>query len=1160
MTGRVLRPIIYAALLLFIAVATVIAVCAGTPFGSHWLIRQAVQFSGQPLAIERIEGTLLGGLTLDGIDYRSATAAFSAETLALQWRPLGLLTGELALTDVKGRRFTIDLPAADTEDAEDKSGVIEFPDLALGLSLGRSKIDTLTVTRGGETYQIDSLQLAGAIDATRISIKQLDLRTPDYGFSLTGRLSTRQPRTLHATIRWYAGEADQPTAAGQAETDGTLTDFEFTHTLQEPLTVQSNGRLQWQAEGPVIKADSRLPEQSLERVALPGWTLKESHLHTEGWIDNYDWTAQLGMEHAKHPSAKGTAKGQGDLSEITLDAFNIETLDGDVSGSGRLAWMPRLEWRAQIDGKALNPEPIAPRWKGRVRFSARNSGHYDYATQRVSVNTRQLDLDGRLGEHDLSAGGGFDISGDAVEAHRLNLHIGGNRFSFNGSLSDDPGRIANLAWDVDAGDLSTMPLPPDIAVAGRLKGKGHVGGVLKNPRVTAQMSGTGITYGNVSAETIQLNASHTNTGRHTLRVTAGDLTFNARKIRDSELIVTGTPSDHSIELRIKSESLDASVAVRDGALDLQPNRPWQWRAIMQQLDIQTGYAGDWSLQNDSKITLSPARLAIEQNCLKSGDAHLCARARWSPQNGFDVNGDIRALPLSLLHPFIAANTQLEGDVNGGFTVTGAGDSRQARLELNSPPGRFIISDADGDTVQYAWRRLNATAEHDSGVTRTRVDFDLAELGRIHADAALAADNRLDGNLRASVEDIGWLESLLPRLRGLTGSLQARATLSGTPADPRIDARISMQKAAADVPALGISVTDFTATVEGQDNRFRIESSAYSGPGRLNAEGRLRLEPDMQYALDMTIAGEAFEVLNLPRATVQVTPAINFNLTPSTAEASGKVLLPSAHVNIKTMPTSAVSVSPDARIVDQSSARADADRLRAVTANLKLKLGEDVHFNGLGLQTRLSGELDLTETPGQPPLAYGELTVVEGHYKAYGQKLRIDGGQLIFQGPYDNPALNVRAVRETPDATVGLRISGTPKQPRSEIFSEPPLPESEAIALLLTGRSLSSASESDANMLINAVASLGMARGQGITQQIAQTFNLDQVRLQAGSGFEEGSLLLGKHLSPRLYVEYAVGLFNQAGQLNLEYALTESLKLEAQSGDERSMDLMYRIER
>jgi translocation and assembly module TamB len=115
-------------------------------------------------------------------------------------------------------------------------------------------------------------------------------------------------------------------------------------------------------------------------------------------------------------------------------------------------------------------------------------------------------------------------------------------------------------------------------------------------------------------------------------------------------------------------------------------------------------------------------------------------------------------------------------------------------------------------------------------------------------------------------------------------------------------------------------------------------------------------------------------------------------------------------------------------------------------------------------------------------------------------------------------------------------------------------------LLLTGRSLSSASESDANMLINAVAALGIERGQGITRQIAQTFNLDEIKIQAGGGFEEGSLLLGKHLSPRLYIQYVVGFLNQAGQLNLEYRLTENLKLEARSGEERSMDLMYKIER
>ena len=60
---------------------------------------------------------------------------------------------------------------------------------------------------------------------------------------------------------------------------------------------------------------------------------------------------------------------------------------------------------------------------------------------------------------------------------------------------------------------------------------------------------------------------------------------------------------------------------------------------------------------------------------------------------------------------------------------------------------------------------------------------------------------------------------------------------------------------------------------------------------------------------------------------------------------------------------------------------------------------------------------------------------------------IERGDLLFTGTTDNPALDVRATREVEGATVGLTVTGTLRNPRSEIFSMPELTESEALARL-----------------------------------------------------------------------------------------------------------------
>jgi hypothetical protein len=47
--------------------------------------------------------------------------------------------------------------------------------------------------------------------------------------------------------------------------------------------------------------------------------------------------------------------------------------------------------------------------------------------------------------------------------------------------------------------------------------------------------------------------------------------------------------------------------------------------------------------------------------------------------------------------------------------------------------------------------------------------------------------------------------------------------------------------------------------------------------------------------------------------------------------------------------------------------------------------------------------------------------------------------------------------------------------------------------------------------------------------------------------------------PRLYVEWAQGLFEASSAVQLEYRISEQLRLKARSGTSQSMDLIYEIE-
>src|SRR5690606_4670194 len=93
------------------------------------------------------------------------------------------------------------------------------------------------------------------------------------------------------------------------------------------------------------------------------------------------------------------------------------------------------------------------------------------------------------------------------------------------------------------------------------------------------------------------------------------------------------------------------------------------------------------------------------------------------------------------------------------------------------------------------------------------------------------------------------------------------------------------------------------------------------------------------------------------------------------------------------------------------------------------------------------------TPAQPSLrVVGEVRTRRGTYRAYGQQLTIETGVLRFAGPYDDPALDIVAIRPNlRDQRVGVQIQGTAQRPQVALFSDPELPDSEKLAWLVLGR-------------------------------------------------------------------------------------------------------------
>jgi translocation and assembly module TamB len=275
--------------------------------------------------------------------------------------------------------------------------------------------------------------------------------------------------------------------------------------------------------------------------------------------------------------------------------------------------------------------------------------------------------------------------------------------------------------------------------------------------------------------------------------------------------------------------------------------------------------------------------------------------------------------------------------------------------------------------------------------------------------------------------------------------------------------------------------------------------------------------------------------------------------------TGSLLVPHARITVKKLPPNVVKVSADEVIVGPMAP--PAEQLTSavpVSINLVASLGDDVHFEGLGLSTDLGGSVNIRSLQTGTLIGNGVLELRNGRYEGYGQKLAIQDGRLLFAGPLDNPALDIRATRTVGDVIAGLELTGNADSPQSRLFSDPAMSDAEIMSYLVTGKPLSASSTGkDSQALAAAAASLGA--NNPVSQELSEKLGIE-LGVESGATDADTALTVGKQLSPRLHVDYIYGMFNEAAAFKVIYKLTKYLNLTGQAGTQQSIDLEFSIDR
>lgn len=866
-------------------------------------------------------------------------------------------------------------------------------------------------------------------------------------------------------------------------------------------------------------------------------TLKEARLGLAGTLKNWAAVGKASVEREKQ-SADLQFDVRGNDQAAAIKQLLASTPGGSLDVTGQVAWAPQLDWDVAVKLAAFDPGYFVPGWDGKLSGALASKGRQLPAPAGSPVGTAgsyEATVDvpgikGTLRKRAVDAQGRFALRGEQGEGN-VKLAVGNSRLTAKGSVGD------RLDIDAQLDPVQLDDLLP--GSSGSLRGHVLVKGPRTAPDITADLVGNGLRWDDWSAEAISIK------GRLPWQGDSGTLAVQGSKVQVGMLL-----DSVNVDARgsVSNLRLDAQTKNELGAVALSGSVRQQgqaWRGELGALRIAPVKGDAWSLRAPATFSVQGSNVTLSDACLgaATGGA-LCASANW-PREGLLVRGD--ALPLALVQPWLPPQSGRRMYLRGELTLDGRirprGNAWEGSAKIASAEGGIRLGDnARGELVRYDHFSVDVEMTQSQINGKLGVGFQGDGFVDAKVQTGWDANAPLTGELYMNIARLYWLELFSPDIVRPTGLIEGHVSLRGTRGTPSLGGEATLSKFKGEFPALGLTFDEGKGSFTAQpDGSAKITAQANSGKGTLFVDGGLSWFGDAQ-PLQLHIHGENVLLANTSELRVIANPNLDFTLAGTAMQLRGSVHVPEADLDLERLDRG-TSVSEDVVVLDPVDP--EETPTSPLDMDLTVSLGDKVKMSGFGLKGALGGKMQVWSRPGREMTANGGLEV-SGRYKAYGQDLTITRGNLNWNyNAVSDPRINIRAERTIGDVVAGIDVTGRAQSPRVDVWSTPAMSQSEALAYLVLGRSLTGAS-SDQAQQVNA-ASAALSAGSGLlASQLGAKLGLDDAGVSQSRALGGSVIGVGKYISPKLYVGYGVSLVGSGSVLTLKYLLRRGFDIEVES--------------
>ncbi len=879
-----------------------------------------------------------------------------------------------------------------------------------------------------------------------------------------------------------------------------------------------------------------------------------------GTLEDYRFTLAGTWLVADLPPLDLALEGDGDMSGLNLRELRGDFLDGEWRGAGRLEWRPALLWELALTANGIDPAALHPELAGRLDGRLSLTGSFDEA---LALDIDIAHLGGTLRDFPFDSHARIVIDDSVTDIRDLFVRSGGIELT-GAALLDD---LWNIGWRLDATDLGI--LHPGLG------GVAHSVGTVTGPpdalRLWFTLDAGGLSWLDHGIETLRLSAD---LGLGAAEQWQSSLVAEGTRIAKQNLgritiDTDGTTLDHRIVLRIEHEDHHLEQQLAGALLD---NR---WRARLSGGRLEEARIGAWSQQADSRLDVTADTLELDDFCWGQDAAVVCLRGDRDASARMHARLDWRDFDLSRLDPWLPdSRAGMTGSMGGMLEVRHEdGAPGLLQLELRSTPGALrypLPPHGELHVLGFESIVLTAVADEPQGL---RGDLSIVLNDREHlsgevrlpdwrlAEPLPAPGQELHGDLGLELHDLGVLSLLLPELQTGPGRITAKLGVSGTVGTPRIDGDMQLALDHLALARFGVRLDELSLDAGIRDNDWTLAGSARMDQGQLALAGHGTVRNASDWRGEFTLDGENLKTLSLPTAEIVTSPAIIVRVSPDELVFDGSLSIPRARLE-PVVPESVEPVSGDIVIIGAVESDNPPSQFNT-HGRIELVLGDQVRLIGKGFEGRLTGRLSLLLERDGSLNGQGEIRVVDGRYRAYGQNLSISQGRILYAGgALDNPAIDITASRMRGEIEVGVRVTGTAEQPQVALFSNPAMDDADILSYLLIGRPMDQAGESEGPMLHQAATSAALVGGEALAEHISERFSLAEVSIESGDNAEDAALVLGRELSKGLHVRYVQGLVENTSAFQIRYKLSDKWIIETESGTRSGAgaDILFTLER